>query len=75
LFWGAGEDFFNTVSVMEVYVDDCAFEILVVADEVGGTDDDVVEITISAAEIGCGVMSWWADKRECCGCFASRFRY
>lgn len=41
------------------------------AEEVRGTDYDIVEVTISAAEIGCGMMTRGTDKCECCSCLVS----
>jgi len=55
------KDFLDTVAMVEVDVDDDAFQLRVLTKRVGSADNDVIEITVSAAEVGGGVMSRWSN--------------
>jgi hypothetical protein len=51
------KNFFDTIAMVEVDVDDDAFQLRVLTKRVGGGDNDVIEITVSAAKVGGGVMT------------------
>lgn len=64
----AVEDLLDPVSVVEIDVYDDAFEICMETEGVRGTDYNIVEVAISPAEIGRGVMAGGTDKRKRCCC-------
>jgi len=55
------ENFLDTVAMVEVDIDDDAFQLRVLTKRVGSADNDVIEITVSAAKIGGGVMTRWSN--------------
>jgi hypothetical protein len=55
------DDFLDTVAMVEVDVDDDAFQLRVLTKKIGSADNDVIEITVSAAKVGGGVMTRWSN--------------
>ena len=55
------ENFLDTVAMVEVDIDDDAFQLRVLTKRVGSADNDVIEITVSATKVGGGVMTRWSN--------------
>jgi hypothetical protein len=55
------EDFFHTIAMVEINVDDNAFQMRVLTKRMGSANDDIIEVTVSSAEACRGVMTWGSD--------------